>query len=106
MGTLLGTYPALADGLNEGTGLRWIKFPGVMSIMKKMSYRYKINLAPYDVIFWILNNFDSIEALKKELPHINIVKKPFNESTPLPTLHWIVVDKKEHVLSSKKRKKN
>ncbi len=94
MGTLLGTYPALADGLNEkGLACAGLNFPGYVHYEENV-LEDKINLAPYDVIFWILNNFDSIEALKKELPHINIVKKPFNESTPLPTLHWIVVDKK------------
>ena len=93
MGTLLGTYPALADGLNEkGMACAGLNFPGYAHYEENV-IDGKINLAPYDLIFWILNHFDSIEELKKELPNVNTVNKPFNEYIPLPTLHWIAVDK-------------
>ena len=94
MGIILGNeqHPTLADGVNEkGLACAGLNFPDYVHYELE-PIEGKNNIAPYDVIFWILSNFASIEELRTPLENINIVKKPFDESTPLPTLHWIVKD--------------
>ena len=93
MGTLFEGYPAFAYGLNEkGLACAGLNFPGYAYYEDKVIPN-KINLAPYDLILWILSNFETVDEVRKEIKNVNIVKKPFNEFTPLPTLHWMVSDK-------------
>lgn len=93
MGTIIDGHPAFAEALNEkGLTCAGLNFPGY-AYWEEEIIEGKTNIPPYDIILWILANFESVEQLKPALENINIVKKPLNESTPLPTLHWIVSDK-------------
>lgn len=92
MATIMDNHPMFAEALNEkGLACAGLNFPA--SHWEDENVEGKINIPPYDLIFWITSNFESIDQLRPYLDNINIVKKPFNESTPLPTLHWIVTDK-------------
>lgn len=93
MATVIGDYPAFADGFNEkGLGCAGLNFPGY-SYLEEKEVPGKNNLAPYDLIVWILSNFETVDEVSKELENVELVAVPIDEKTPLPTLHWIVADK-------------
>lgn len=93
MGTLLGNeHPTLADGMNEkGLACAGLNFPDYIYYATE-AVEGKINIAPYDFMLWVLSNFSSVEELRGPLENINLVAKPYNEETPIATLHWIVKD--------------
>ena len=93
MAALIDDYPAFADAMNEkGLGCAGLNFPGY-SYVEDAPVAGKQNLAPYDLILWILSNFETVDEVAKELQQVELVAVPINEETPLATLHWIVADK-------------
>ena len=93
MASVIDEYPAFADGMNEkGLGCAGLNFPGYSYFVEK-PIPGKNNLAPYDLILWILANFETVDEVAKELQNTELIAVPINEKTPLPTLHWIVADK-------------
>jgi choloylglycine hydrolase len=92
MGTIIDNHPCYAEAMNEkGLSCAGLNFPRY-SHWDDEPMEGKINIPPYDMILWIVGNFESISELKKELENLHLVGKPINENTPLPTLHWIVSD--------------
>lgn len=93
MGTLVDNHPLFAEGLNEkGLACAGLNFPGY-AYWEEEVVEGKNNIPPYDLILWILGNFETINEVKFALENVNIVRKPFREFLPLPALHWIVTDK-------------
>lgn len=106
MATIIDDYPAFADGFNEkGLGCAGLNFPGYSHLEEK-TVPGKNNLAPYELIVWILSNFETVDEVSKELENIELVAVPINEKTPLPTLHWIVADKHGKSIVIEKTKEN
>lgn len=94
MASIIEDYPAFADAFNEkGLGCAGLNFPGY-SYVEEKAVEGKINLAPYDLILWILSNFETVEEVTEAMKTVELVAVPINEKTPLPTLHWMVADKK------------
>lgn len=93
MAAVIDEYPAFADAMNEkGLGCAGLNFPGYC-YLEDAKVDGKQNLAPYDLILWILSNFETVDEVEEELQKVELVAVPINEKTPLPTLHWIVADK-------------
>lgn len=93
MGCIIDNYPAMADGMNEkGLACAGLNFAGFAHYEENL-VPDKTNIAPYDFILWVLINHETIEEIIKNLPNIEIVNVPLNESYPVPTLHWIITDK-------------
>lgn len=98
MATIIDNHPLFAEAMNEkGLACAGLNFPGFAYHSDNL-IDGKNNLPPYDLILWILSNFETIEDLKPELENINLVNRQLNSSTPLPTLHWIVSDKSGNCL--------
>lgn len=92
MGTIIDNHPCYAEAMNEkGLSCAGLNFPKY-SHWDDEPMEGKINIPPYDMILWIVGNFESISELRSELENIHLVGKPINENTPLSTLHWIVSD--------------
>lgn len=92
MGTIIDKHPMYAEALNEkGLACAGLNFPGYANWNEVIEG--KINIPPYDVIPWVLGNFESVKEAMPYLERLNLVNKPINQSVPLPTLHYIVVDK-------------
>ncbi len=53
----------------------------------------KKDIAPYDFIYWVVANHETVDEVKQTIENLELVKVPINERTPLPTLHWMIVDK-------------
>lgn len=106
MGTLIDEHPCFADAMNEkGLACAGLNFPGY-AYWEDEVVEGEINIPPYDLILWILSNFETVKKVKNELENLNIVGKALNENTPLPTLHWIVTDKTgESIVIEKTREK-
>lgn len=98
MATIIDNHPLFAEAMNEkGLACAGLNFPGFAYHSDNL-IDGKNNLPPYDLILWILSNFETIEDLKPELENINLVNRQLNSYTPLPTLHWIVSDKSGNCL--------
>lgn len=95
-GMVTENYPLYYDGVNEkGLGMAGLNFP---DNSKVFSYEWKKdNIAPYELILWILAQCESVNMAKKLLENINIIDEPFSEKFPLPTLHFIISDKNESI---------
>ncbi|WP_297632713.1 choloylglycine hydrolase [uncultured Clostridium sp.] len=93
MMTIMENHPMLADGMNEeGLGIAGLNFPGYAYYEPEIDEN-KENVSVYDFMFWILANFKDLYEVREALNNVNIMDKPFNEKTPIPTLHWIITDK-------------
>ena len=57
MASVIDDYPAFADAFNEkGLGCAGLNFPGYFHAEENEVHGKK-NIAPYDLILWILSNF-------------------------------------------------
>lgn len=93
MGTIIDKHPALADGMNEhGLACAGLNFPGYAYYEEK-PVEGKNNIAPYDLIQWVLSNYKTTAEVKEALKNLELVNIPINDKTPVSTLHWIVADK-------------
>lgn len=98
MGTLVNNHPLLADGMNEkGLACAGLNFLG-FAHYEDHSIDGKVNLAPYNLILWILSNFESVSEVKSAIEEVNLVNKAFNSSLPVPTLHWMIYDKNDEAI--------
>lgn len=91
MGNLVENHPLFADGFNEKglacAGLNFTQAYWNDDIEEGMD-----NVAPYDLIFWMLSNFESIEELRPHLEKLSMDGKPYTKGMPIATLHWIISD--------------
>ena len=93
MGTIIDNYPTLADAMNEkGLACAGLNFDGY-SYVEENIVPGKKNIAPYDFIYWVVANHETVDEVKQTIKNLELVKVPINEKTPLPTLHWMIVDK-------------
>ncbi|WP_286312797.1 choloylglycine hydrolase [Romboutsia ilealis] len=93
MGTIIDNHPTLADGMNEkGLACAGLNFDGY-SYVEENIVPGKKNIAPYDFIYWVVANHETVDEVKQTIENLELVKVPINERTPLPTLHWMIVDK-------------
>lgn len=98
MGTLVNNHPLLADAFNEkGLACAGLYYPHY-AYYEPSPVPNKTNLGPYDLILWILSNYDNVPDVKLALQEIELVDFPFVPSLPVPTLHWIVYDKNDNCI--------
>lgn len=89
-------YPLYYDAMNElGLGMAGLSFP------ESCKYReYKedsLNIAPFELIPFILGKCASTDEALSLLSEINLVNTSFSESLPLSPLHWIISDKEKSI---------
>ncbi len=93
IGTIIDNHATFADAMNtKGLACAGLNFDGYAYFEKK-PVEGKLNLAPYDFIQWTLSNFETVEQVKKAIQDIELVDVPLNSKTPVPTLHWMIIDK-------------
>ncbi|OON97184.1 MAG: hypothetical protein ATN32_05795 [Candidatus Epulonipiscium fishelsonii] len=104
MARVVEGYPLFAEGFNEnGLGCVSLNFPQFCYYEKK-SYKDKINIAPYNLIFYLLGQFESLNEVKNAVKNINLVEEQFLPNLPVPPLHWIVSDKTGKSITIEKTK--
>ena len=104
MGISIDNHPLLAEAFNEkGLGCAGLNFPGYAHYEEEVK-EGMINLGVYDLILYILSNFEKVEDVKEAMKDVNIVNKEFKEGLQVPTLHWIVTDKEGKTIIIEKTK--
>ncbi len=94
MAAVVEGYPLFAEGLNEkGLYVAGLNFPGY-AVYSSEATQNKLNLAPYEIISYILASCKSAIEAKQQLENANIVAIKYSEQLELPTLHWYIADKK------------
>ena len=90
-------YPLYYDGSNEmGLSMAGLNFPGNAVYTP---YRYhKDNIAPFELIPWILGQCATVSDAKKLLERINLLDENFSDELPLSPLHWIIADKDRSIV--------
>ena len=85
-------YPLYYEATNErGLSIAGLNFPGNAAYLDYCDGY--INLAPFELIPWLLGRFKSIHEAREALSQVRIVNTPFAPGYPLTPLHWMVSDK-------------
>lgn len=96
MATVAEEYPLYYDATNEkGLSMAGLNFPDNADY--KPCEENKDNIAPFELIPWLLGQCATVSEVKEKLVRINIVNIPFNDKFPLSPLHWMISDKKESI---------
>lgn len=90
--SLEGGVPLFADACNEkGVCMAGLYFPGNAHYFPAPEAGAH-NLAPYELIPWILGACSSAAEAAELLRGVHLVAKPFSERLPLAPLHWMAAD--------------
>ncbi len=96
MATVANNYPLYYDAMNEkGLSMAGLLFPE--NAFYKPYAKDMKNLAPYELIPWILGQCRGVDDAIRLLNETNIIDLPFNEEYPLTPMHWIVSDKDKSI---------
>lgn len=96
MAYLAENYPLYYDAINEkGLGIAGLNFVGNADY-KEMA-EGKDNIAPFELIPWILGQCATVKEVRGLLERINIVNIPFSDRLPLAQLHWLIADREEAI---------
>lgn len=91
MATVRDGYPLYAEAANEkGLCMAGLNFPE--SAWYEKPQPGKRNLAPYELIPWVLGSFATVEEARRELSDLTITDVPFDPDTPPAPLHWMIGD--------------
>ena len=96
MGIVADGYPLYFDAANERglyiAGLNYLCNAKYMPVASG-----KVNLAPYELIPYILSRCSSVSDAKYELRRINLVGIPFRRDMALAELHFFIADKRSAI---------
>lgn len=85
-------YPLYCDAINEkGLGAAGLNFAGAGQYFPVE--KGKKNITSYELIAYLLSNYETVAEVKKGLTNANISDISFSEKFPVAVLHWIVADK-------------
>ncbi|MGD9475243.1 MAG: choloylglycine hydrolase family protein [Eubacteriaceae bacterium] len=86
------SYDGFADGVNEkGLSCAALYFPGY-AYYSNQAIEEKKNIAPYELVPYILSQCDSIDSVIALMKNTNLVSEPFKKLDFLPPLHFIISD--------------
>jgi len=88
--------PLYYDAFNEkGLAIAGLNFPNNTDY--KTFAEGQDNIAPFELIPWILGQCENVQDVRRFLKRLNLVEIPFSEQYPLSPLHWIIADRKESI---------
>ena len=91
------TFPLYAEAVNEkGLFMAGLNFP--QNAVYQEAEEGGKNVAPFEIIPWLLASCASVQEARELLFQARIVKIPFAEEMPLAPLHWMLGDGKECVV--------
>ena len=98
MGIVSENYPLYFDAVNEkGLCVAGLNFPG--NAVYNVLIDGKYNVAPFEVILWILAQCKSADEAKMLLSRANIIDIRFSREYALTPMHWIISDKTKSVVA-------
>lgn len=90
--------PLYAEACNEkGLCMAGLNFPG-NAVYADEAEKGKIQLAPYEIIPYVLGKCADVEEAKALLKNTEIIKVQYKPALPLAPLHWIVADKNSSIV--------
>ena len=96
MATIVSGYPLYFEATNEeGLSMAGLNFPS-----NAHYYEYKENknnVAPFELIPYVLSHCTTIEEVKALLINTNVVDCNFSEGLPVSPLHWLIADAKASI---------
>lgn len=96
MATVADNYPLYYEATNEmGLSMAGLNFPDNAHYMS--FDESKDNVAPFELIPYILGKCRDVKQARSLLEEINIVGLNFSEALPLSPLHWIISDKEKSI---------
>ena len=97
VGTVIDGYPLLCDAMNEkGLSAAALNFKG-----NARYYKYdttKFNLAPYELMLYLLCRCSDVDEVKKFLDDINIIDTHFSNQIKNTSLHFMFADKDKSIV--------
>lgn len=94
MATVADNYPLYYEATNEfGLSAAGLNFPGNAHYFPVVAG--KDNIAPFELIPWILSQCKNLDEARERLEKINLCDINFSEQLPLSPLHWIIAYKEE-----------
>ncbi len=92
--TVVNNDPLYYDAVNEyGLAMAGLNFPHFAAYYPAEASQE--NIAPFELIPWILCQCKSIEEARNLLQNTNIWEHPYSPQFPLTPLHWIIADQHE-----------
>lgn len=97
MATVEDGYPLYYEATNEkGLSLAGLNFPHSATYYEHAEGKY--NVAPFELIPWLLGTCASVREALIRLKELNLWKVPFSEKFPLSPLHFLLADKTQAVV--------
>lgn len=89
-------FPLYYDATNEkGLSIAGLNFP------ENADYKPycdgKDNVAPFELIPWVLGQCSSVSEAESLLGRLNLLNENFSKELPLSPLHWIISDKERSI---------
>lgn len=92
MATVAEGYPLYYEATNEkGLSMAGLNFPGNAVYGKEVPG--KDNIAPFELIPWVLGQCATLGEAKALLENGNLVDVDFSKQLPVTPLHWLLADK-------------
>lgn len=89
--------PLYYEATNEkGLSMAGLNFPGYA--VYHPAEDGKDNVAPYELIWWILGHCADVKEVRKLLIQLNISNWNFREDMPATPLHWMIADENEAIV--------
>ena len=89
-------FPLYYDAINEkGLGMAGLNFPENADY--KELEEGKNNVAPFELIPYILSQCATVKEAKDLLANLNLANINFSEELPASPLHWIIADKEKSI---------
>lgn len=96
MAYTLNNYPLYYDAVNEyGLAMAGLNFPNNAHYFELK--KDKDNIAPFELIPWVLAQCKNIAEAKKLLANLNLVNTHFSKELLNSSLHWIIADKNDAI---------
>ena len=90
-------YPLYYDATNEkGLSMAGLNFPGNACYFPEAEG--KDNVAPFELIPWILCQCETVAQARTLLSKMNLMKMDFSAQLPASPLHWMIADKEESIV--------
>ncbi len=97
MATVVEGIPLFYEATNEyGLSVAGLNFPG--NAWYAPLAEAKDNIAPFELIPWILGQCQTVEDAQKLLSRIHLADIPFSAQLPLSPLHWMISDKTQDIV--------
>ncbi len=96
MATVSDGYPLYYEATNEaGLSMAGLNFPG--NAVYFPIAQGKDNVAPFELIPWILGQCKTVAEARGYLERLNIADIPFSAQFPASPLHWILADREQAI---------